>query len=857
MPHGYYLYCRVIKGVDLLNRDASIFSRANKSDPYVQLSIGSPDAKKLPVETETSVIDDDLNPEWNETLKVFIDDGAYESQHCVLRIWDKEPVGKSAMGQVSIKLKDIPIVGAEDTSVGKQWPPLPVVVNPDVPTLPMSSKACKKGELVVAAKLVAFGQPSSAAPPTAPRFGEGTPGGVPPPPPPPQAPPASLNSAQLEALAKILSISAQLKAQGIVVRPPKIAVVGGQSAGKSTIFNVILREVGSAAQFPTGDGTCTKVPTILSLKKSPPGEAAKVTISAPGNPPFQKELSYGQRTDVHIMEAQKTILRGQGLDPEQTVFSEVSVMVTVSSPDMAQQVVLVDLPGMISMSLPQAQDVKNLITAQIASHNTLIVAAGKTDNDDDTDDGLQLARRADIDPDGSRTLRAHTFWNIARPFHKNRVRQQIESAPPERKGHVLALKEDPNTGDLIPDEHVEGVAPANCGTKSFVTRLAGMLGPLVRSTKDELYNQFNSHKLKAEDRLKVIGSETPSSYSLVASQLRPVRALLADKLKELDKYTDIVLKLKTNILSADGSTISEGDIEWWRPEASELPMFQGYDATKATVELTLRKWIPFTTVMLGEFYQLVIKEIITNDSLSVLPDLAAEAKRIIKEKWQKLAQKQIDSMKKKLIPDENKYIRHDSPDGSIGAGELSAIETLWLAPKANMSLNALSGRELDALLEPNMPVKVLNSYKEDAENGEKILARIKSESDKYHPSFPFDLERAWDEDNATFDEKEIPGMAKMIAIVRDRIKTAAKKWVGDCQEEGDDRMVGAVESYMTTVQACVDDVIREFKALVADISEQPGIQGALASDPHEEERKKVLERLKLIKDAMAEIEKLS
>jgi len=860
MPHGYYLYCRLIKGIDLLNRDASIFSSANKSDPYVQLSIGNPSEKDLPVETETQVIDDDLNPQWEETLKVFVTDDQYNEQHCVLRIWDKEPVGKSAMGQVSIKLKDIPmageggkVAGVPNPEIGKEWPPLPVVINPKVPTLPMSSKKCAKGELVVAAKLVPFGTPARATPAdgATPAFGEGTPGGVPPPP--PGAPSSSLNSSQLESLAKILSISAQLKAQGIVVRPPKIAVVGGQSAGKSTIFNVILREVGSAAQFPTGDGTCTKVPTILSLKQSAAGEKAKVTIDAPGNPPFHKELSYGQPTDVHIMQAQRTILQSQGLDPDTLVFSEVSVMVTVSSPDMAQQVVLVDLPGMISMSLPQAQEVKNLITAQITGRNTLIVAAGKTDNDDDTDDGLQLARSPSIDPDGSRTLRAHTFWNIARPFHKDRVCKQIAAAPADKKGHVLALRMDASN-QLVPDT-VEGVPPTNYGTTSFVSRLAGMLGPLVRSTKDELYNQFNSHKMKIDDRLKTVGTETPSSYSLVAQQLRPVRALLADKLKELEKFTDIVLKLKANILTADGSQIKEEEIQWWRPEASELPMFQGYDATKATVDLTLRKWIPFTEVMLAEFYELCIKEMITEDALGQLPDLTAEAKRIIKEKWEKLAKREIELMKKKLIPDENKYIRHDRPDGTFGAGELSALEQLFNAPKANMALNALSGRELEALLEPNKPIDVLNGYKE-LENGETILARIKTESDKYHPSSPFDLDRAWDENDGTFDEKEVPGMAKMIAIVRDRIKTAAMKWVGDCQAEGNDRMVGAVESYMTTVQSCVEDVIREFKALVADISEQPGIQGALASDPYEEERKKLLDTLALIKEAMDEIQKL-
>ena len=55
------------------------------------------------------------------------------------------------------------------------------------------------------------------------------------------------------------------------------------------------------------------------------------------------------------------------------------------------------------------------------------------------------------------------------------------------------------------------------------------------------------------------------------------------------------------------------------------------------------------------------------------------------------------------------------------------------------------------------------------------------------------------------------------------------------------------------MQSCIESVILEFKTLVADIAEQPGIQGALASDPYEEERKKLLGTLELLKDAMREI----
>ena len=40
------------------------------------------------------------------------------------------------------------------------------------------------------------------------------------------------------------------------------------------------QEVGSVARFPMGDGTCTKVPTILQLKK---GTGHTVEVGPPGN----------------------------------------------------------------------------------------------------------------------------------------------------------------------------------------------------------------------------------------------------------------------------------------------------------------------------------------------------------------------------------------------------------------------------------------------------------------------------------------------------------------------------------------------------------------------------------------------
>lgn len=75
-PQGM-LYVSVIKAKDLKNKDF-----LGKSDPYVKLTVGNSTQK-------TRTIMNNLNPEWNETFSLVVDDPETESLDISVYDWDK------------------------------------------------------------------------------------------------------------------------------------------------------------------------------------------------------------------------------------------------------------------------------------------------------------------------------------------------------------------------------------------------------------------------------------------------------------------------------------------------------------------------------------------------------------------------------------------------------------------------------------------------------------------------------------------------------------------------------------------------------------------------------------------------
>lgn len=87
---------------------------------------------------------------------------------------------------------------------------------------------------------------------------------------------------------------------------PRVIVVGGRSAGKSSLLEAITK----CPIFPCHQDFCTKMPIELHLKNVPSAIARQVTISYPGRERQQVQ------TAEDVLKEVNTIMQGvQGIDP--------------------------------------------------------------------------------------------------------------------------------------------------------------------------------------------------------------------------------------------------------------------------------------------------------------------------------------------------------------------------------------------------------------------------------------------------------------------------------------------------------------------------------------------------------------
>eukprot|EP00930_Biecheleria_cincta_P059691 TRINITY_DN45411_c0_g1_i1.p1 TRINITY_DN45411_c0_g1~~TRINITY_DN45411_c0_g1_i1.p1 ORF type:complete len:747 (-),score=183.75 TRINITY_DN45411_c0_g1_i1:91-2331(-) len=177
------------------------------------------------------------------------------------------------------------------------------------------------------------------------------------------------------------------------VHLPRIAVVGTQSRGKSTVLERL-----SGVQLPRGDDLCTRVPLVLSIKNEQQDKNEISYTKANGKTVSKiitKEGIAGavQKGTVELVGDGQTIenkpislrISGRGL------------------PDLT----LVDLPGIVytpkgDQSQDIYQEVKGLILEYITPQETIVLCVFAGDADLQTSEALKLARQ--VDPDGRRTI---------------------------------------------------------------------------------------------------------------------------------------------------------------------------------------------------------------------------------------------------------------------------------------------------------------------------------------------------------------------------------------------------------------------------------------------------------------------
>ncbi|XP_037325390.2 dynamin 3a isoform X2 [Pungitius pungitius] len=203
-------------------------------------------------------------------------------------------------------------------------------------------------------------------------------------------------------------------------RVPQIAVVGGQSAGKSSVLESFV----GRDFLPRGSGIVTRRPLILQLLS---GDEEYGEFSHCKGKRF---TDFDEVRDEIEAETQRLTGSNRGI-------SAVPISLCIHSPHVLN-LTLVDLPGITKVPIgDQPADieyqVRDMILQVICKENCLILAVTPANTDLANSDALKLAK--DVDPQGQRTIGVITKLDLmdegtdARNILENRLL-------PLRRGYI-------------------------------------------------------------------------------------------------------------------------------------------------------------------------------------------------------------------------------------------------------------------------------------------------------------------------------------------------------------------------------------------------------------------------------------
>ncbi|KAH6790384.1 DYNAMIN-like 1C [Perilla frutescens var. frutescens] len=172
---------------------------------------------------------------------------------------------------------------------------------------------------------------------------------------------------------------------------PSVAVVGGQSSGKSSVLeSVVGRDF-----LPRGSGIVTRRPLVLQLHKTEGGTEYAEFLHAP-----KKKLTDFAAVRKEIADETDRIT-GQTKQ-----ISNVPIHLSIYSPNVVN-LTLIDLPGLTKVAVEGqqesiVQDIEMMVRSYVEKENCIILAISPANQDIATSDAIKLAR--EVDPTGERTF---------------------------------------------------------------------------------------------------------------------------------------------------------------------------------------------------------------------------------------------------------------------------------------------------------------------------------------------------------------------------------------------------------------------------------------------------------------------
>ncbi|XP_058078756.1 phragmoplastin DRP1C isoform X1 [Magnolia sinica] len=172
---------------------------------------------------------------------------------------------------------------------------------------------------------------------------------------------------------------------------PSVAVVGGQSSGKSSVLESIV----GRDFLPRGSGIVTRRPLVLQLHKTEGGQEYAEFLHAP-----KKRLTDFAYVRKEIQDETDRIT-GKSKN-----ISNIPIHLSIYSPNVVN-LTLIDLPGLTKVAIegqPESivEDIENMVRSYVEKPNSIILAISPANQDIATSDAIKLAR--EVDPSGERTF---------------------------------------------------------------------------------------------------------------------------------------------------------------------------------------------------------------------------------------------------------------------------------------------------------------------------------------------------------------------------------------------------------------------------------------------------------------------
>lgn len=303
---------------------------------------------------------------------------------------------------------------------------------------------------------------------------------------------------------------------------PAVAVIGDQSAGKSSVLESI-----SGISLPKATGMVTRCPLIIRMKQAPFSEKRNCNISYKRRDGSIHSLKIDdkERVAAEIENAQNQLA-----GTEKNISHE-PITLDIRSPDVPD-LTLIDLPGLIKNPLPNqpeniGQQIQDLIKEVISKQETIILAVVPANVDIATTESLRIAR--EHDPNGERTIGVITKPDLidkgTEPTLVSTINNEVV---PLRKGfvavkcrsqHMVTSKVDIQEGHRDETEffkstpHFRSVDERKLGIKNLCSKLSEELVHQIKKCVPSIRHQVMEKKYETQARLGNLGKGIPEDLA--------------------------------------------------------------------------------------------------------------------------------------------------------------------------------------------------------------------------------------------------------------------------------------------------------------------------------------------------------